>query len=92
MKLDMIRMPMTGPPSAGTRVTPTNNEGRALSDRETVAARETEVVVLYPDEARALLTSADGRRFERPVRAIVTGPPQQHEDPKDGTATEQRDA
>ena len=80
MKLDMIRMPRTGLPSAGTRVTPTDNEGGPLSDTETVAAGETDFVVLYPDEATALLTSADGRRFERPVRAIVTGPPQRPPD------------
>ena len=83
MKLDMIRMPRTGLPSAGTRVTPTNSEGRGLSDTETIAAGETEVVVLYPDEATALLTSSDGRRFERPVRAIVTGPAEEHDDPKE---------
>ena len=75
MKLDMIRMPMTGLPSAGTKVTAKDGKGRPLSDNEAFAAGETDTVVLHPGEATALLTSAVGRRFERPVRAIVTGPP-----------------
>lgn len=88
MKLNMIRLPMMGLPSAETRVTATDGDGRPLSDGEGVRASRTEVVLQHPEEATALLTGEDGRRFERPVRAIVTGPLQEHEHGGKTTGTE----
>ena len=77
MKLDMVRLPLMGLPSAGTKVEATDGDGRPLSDDEAIAASRSEVVLLHPEEATALLTGEDGRRFERPVQAIVTGPPRE---------------
>lgn len=37
-------------------------------------------MLLHPEEATALLTGDDGWRFERPVRAIVTGAPRERRD------------
>lgn len=80
MKLDMVRLPLRGLPSAGTRVEATDGDGPPVTDDAASAASKSEVVLLHPEDATALLTDDDGRRFERPVQAIVTGPPRERRD------------
>ena len=80
MKLVMVRLPLMGLPSAGTKVEATDGDGWQLTDDEAIAASKSAIVLLHPKEATALLTGDDDRRFERPVRAIVTGPPRERRD------------
>ena len=88
MKLDMVRVPLMGLPSARTKVEATDGDGRPLTDDEAIAASRSEVVLLHPEEATALLTGDDGQRFERPVRAIVTGPPRERRDTEEAGSRE----
>ena len=74
MKLDMVRLPHMGLPSAGTPVTVTDTRGRPITSAEAAKSDPEATIVLRPEEATALLTTANGTRFELPVREIVTGP------------------